>query len=188
MRRFSVIPSTLSLLLCLAACVLWIHSYWYTSSIGYEFAVEPTQARAVGLQILYARLTADCWICRFPPVERDDYIHLFNAGRTGPKFFFEHHPDQFNELTHRTMRWFKYIHGQDRPIIGPNDPLFETRRLTIPMPLVVLATALLPAIHLARRSSRRNRKQSGLCANCGYDLRATPQKCPECGTPTIPPA
>jgi hypothetical protein len=63
-------------------------------------------------------------------------------------------------------------------------------RLGVPYRVIVVVTALLPALWLAvsaqgvwaaRRVTRRRR--GGLCAHCGYDLRGTPgaARCPECG-------
>ena len=51
--------------------------------------------------------------------------------------------------------------------------------IAAPLPLLRLARAL----RRWRRSRLANaRIRAGLCADCGYDLRATPGRCPECGT------
>ena len=46
--------------------------------------------------------------------------------------------------------------------------------------------ALLPVIRFCswsyRRTRSRQREAPHRCANCNYDLRATPDRCPECGT------
>ena len=46
---------------------------------------------------------------------------------------------------------------------------------------VMLACLALPLTTLGRHLVRRRRNRVGRCPSCGYDLRATPDRCPECG-------
>ncbi len=58
--------------------------------------------------------------------------------------------------------------------------------LSVPHWLLMTIFALLPATRSARFTlsvvQRRHRHSRSKCSNCGYDLRATPDRCPECGT------
>jgi hypothetical protein len=67
----------------------------------------------------------------------------------------------------------------------------STHHAIVPYWLALGVTAPLPALAAWLRVRRRRRARRRLCANCGYDLRATPDRCPECGQsvrPATPPS
>ncbi len=58
--------------------------------------------------------------------------------------------------------------------------------VVIPYRMMVLAAAVLPALGILRHARRRYRRAKSLCVQCGYDLRASSSRCPECGQPFTP--
>jgi hypothetical protein len=69
-----------------------------------------------------------------------------------------------------------------------DDWAYWTQIFACPYWFILLLTAIMPAARLIgwrRRRARRLRMAFGLCQRCGYDCRATPERCPECGTTLV---
>jgi hypothetical protein len=109
--------------------------------------------------------------------------HLLMAGS------FPNHADiRFYRTTDYDGPRFRVSFG--KPQIGPM-PIFwqprlgadaTKRELAIPWWLLLIFSGSIPlwAAHAAIR--RQSRLRRGCCAECGYDLRSSPDRCPECGT------
>lgn len=74
--------------------------------------------------------------------------------------------------------------------LGP-ETFVETRRaLWVDFRGIALAAALFPTgwlIWLCLPASlAQRRRAAGQCEHCGYDLRESPERCPECGNPSPP--
>ena len=50
--------------------------------------------------------------------------------------------------------------------------------------MLAVVFGLWPGVFLCWRLLRKRRCAAGHCHACGYDLRATPERCPECGRVT----
>jgi hypothetical protein len=162
-----------SLLLCLATAGLWVRSYWVFDL----FQAARQEAAEYG-----RRNDAKHFQCRLI----SDRGHL--EGLLGwserpeeeykPAWKFKlRHPDR--HFASFSTIWFR----SDREI--NEGYAYPWRSCVAPDWSLVSAFAVLPAIVAFRQiravRRRRHRSRLGLCPACGYDLRASPERCPECG-------
>ena len=72
------------------------------------------------------------------------------------------------------------------PLKGPQVCAINYSGASLPLWTVAAVTALPPVAwllgFLRKGRSREARLRGGLCVECGYDLRGSPGRCPECGS------
>jgi hypothetical protein len=159
-RKLFTILAAVSLLLCVATIALWMRG---RSSLW--FGQIDVQVASI-----------------------DGKVVLLHPGVGGMKSsLLEYHyeePVPKNRLlaqpsVARWIEWAELTHN--------NPPRFELDAgaggfaVVVPHIGLVAAFAIAPGLLVLRSARRRRNTRLGRCAKCNYDLRATPERCPECG-------
>lgn len=85
------------------------------------------------------------------------------------------------------LRQYRFRYSTGHLDAVPSAPwVSDMPSVTIPYWSIMLLGGIVPILWLTRWTlhRRRNRRAlAGLCVRCGYDLRESLDRCPECGTP-----
>lgn len=173
-RRTLSLPTTLSLMMCVATCSLWVRSYEVQDTVGWCRADPATPDRHLTYNLSTVQGTIGLGTINGPTAVLNE---------VSPGFFYRSivpEPDA-SPAGGAEDFWSRAGFGFGRVDV-------RWLRLTmegacVPMWLAAAVTGLLPSAAVARNVRRRLRACDNLCPTCGYDLRATPSRCPECGTP-----
>jgi hypothetical protein len=158
-RHLFTLYSAVSLLLCLATCVHWVESYLLLSRTWATFG---------DTLVLVRHDPGNCDI----QVARGDG----KEGGIGPPPGL---PDpRYLQIGPVAVQWGITQHPHSAGIWRST----YLTRVTTPYSLPAAIFGVPPAIWVYRRHRVGLRRRAGCCLACGYDLRATPDRCPECGT------
>ena len=180
-RRLFMILSALSLLLCVALCALWLRSFVWEDSV----CLGRLENRN---RIFY--LTSNSGHLEMEVSRYNRRRIQFVCDDAGPVPVATKPPEVsegpwFGYST-RTLRSIASEKAERVPrfrtsLAGPPSRRAIEHQIDAPYWLMVLIMSLLTlaAVYIRRRSHLS--RAAGLCPSCGYDLRATPDQCPECG-------
>jgi hypothetical protein len=178
-RRLLDSLTILSLLLCLATVALWVRSYRRSESLSFHYG-HTERAEYSAVESAFGKLTLyNYWTLRLHdrPVNpfRGWHFRAYPADAANSIRQFVDDP-KTGRGTFRFAGFGGFSHGASDPWYS-----YSIRGLCVPHWFPALLFAILPALRLRSILRTRRRHRSGLCPHCGYDLRATPDRCPECG-------
>ncbi len=160
--------TVLSLLLCVATAMLWVWSY-----SAERWILRADRGYAQLICLLDGRMLVET--SPWPNEGRFLQIVLHSAGRNvnRPWLYHQGNAKFFSALGFTLERG---------TVFNSNYVPHGYAIVVVPLWFIMLCEAVLPGLWMTRWRRAHRRMGLGRCPVCSYDLRATPNRCPECGT------
>jgi hypothetical protein len=181
-RQLFTLCAALSLLLCVTVCVLWVRGAHHLDLAGVNYARSPRTDRHHGI---YFEVRSYSGTLRFR-FTRAGFDPVYFQGRSAEwmTWFRAEYPTGLRWTFNATKPPSRERPGFDAGheiYSGGAGHYWETWHLAVRAWLPIVLLLVLPAMWLNGRRKARRARRLGLCPACGYDMRASPQRCPECG-------
>lgn len=184
----------LSLLIWLATVALWIASYWRIDTFALIWKTWKGDYQYTA-SVLDVRMVRGYWQLLSETAEHSVMKPQNLAGMSEYEKWKHEHPEQWDAM-HTTLIPADLPPGQMLLLAQPNrygfgylhamnvaaGYTYHARAAVLHFAWTSPLFLILPLRWLSKHMHKKWRLSRGECPNCGYDLRASPDKCPECGT------
>jgi hypothetical protein len=160
-------------LLFVATAILWARSYYFHDIVYYNTSIFsiPFPQTSVGISSNGGAIKI--WLAH--------EVSYFNFG-SNSALGWHLDSERLNSNVFSTLSF-----ADDPPVFSARTHQTTFHSMRIPFWLLSPLSALPAVSLLIKRRQEKRRTILGACRQCGYDLRATPERCPECGTVAMQP-
>jgi hypothetical protein len=179
------LPTAILLLLAISLATLWVRSYWVADEVDYDISWKCNstfRGSTVGIASGKGHLELDLYYLSM--------VSSVSLGKEASPRWRHTSQSQFTwpgDFAERSRLGFYVTETSEAAfsgVIRPEDTFLEEHHYGLPDWFPMLPLLALPACTFVRRMKNRHRsarRRRGLCTHCGYDLRMTQDRCPECG-------